>query len=377
MSCFFCYLAASCCGVVYLEMVEGMTKRMNLKKHFDAVKVGGGFTILPTDLVGIVKPKASYILFIITLLLFVVGCGKDILPSNKNKIVGYDDLKRKIEFSTEPQRVILLTGSPIDAIIKLGAGNKIVGIIDNLSRSYPETCKRYPSLLKIPGIGRWDNPNIETIIALKPDLIICHGSLDKPGKYSAVFEKYGLPYAVFSSVKSIEFGFEQIDRLGKLLNREKKAQKLIKKIKNDIKEVTSYIKPRIKEQPLVYYWWGSGNGTYGNMAAIHELIETAGGINLAGEFNKGYMELSSEYILDKNPDIVLISYWKDKQRVSGIENLKKRPGFQNIKAVKENRIHLIDGHSFHTPVRFAEVIREFAEYFHPELFVHDKGKKDL
>ena len=321
------------------------------------------------------KPKLRIILCVLCASVVILsGCTKD-TATTKGEIIGFDDFGRKIVLPKIPERIVVISGSPIDAIFELGAGERIVAVQDSIARSYPETCRRYPSLLEKPRVGGFGNPNIEKILSLNPDLIIPYGSSDSPGKYTEVFEKRGLPYAVFTTVENVAFGLEQIKRLGVLLGKEKEAEKLARQIKTGIDELAAQIGSQAKSRPLVYYWWGSGNGTYGNRAAINELIELAGGINLAGEFNRQYLDLSPEYVISRNPDVIVISYWQEDQQEARVEEIKTRPGFSEVKAVKNNRIYTIDGHSFHTPIRFAEAIRNLAGFIHPELFITTEAQR--
>jgi len=288
-------------------------------------------------------------------------------------IEGKDDLGRTVILAKPPQRIVLLSGSPIDTIFELGAGHLLVGVVDSIADSYPDLVKKYPSVLEKERIGRFSDPNMEKIIALDPDLILPFASPDAPGKFTDVFEKRGLPYAAVCSVENMASGIAQIERLGKLLDREKEARALVSKIRTEVDGLTRLISSRTRTRPRVYYWWGAKNGTYGSRAAVHELIERAGGINLAGEFKTQYMELSPEYVIAGNPDVIVISYWKESDREPRIAALKQRPGFENITAVKNNRIYTLDGHAFHSPIRFAETISTLAGYIHPEL-LDDKGR---
>ncbi len=301
--------------------------------------------------------------------LFLSGCARE-PAATRGEITGYDDFGKKIVLYKTPERIVVISASPIDAMFELGAGDKIVGVPDNIASSYPETCKKYPSLLEKQQVGSFSNPNIEKIVALNPDLIICHGSKDSPGKYSGALEKRGLIYAAFTIAEGVEPGLEQIRRLGVLLGKKNEAKKLVNRLKLEIDDVVSQITPGIKNRPLVYFWWGSGNGTYGKRAAINELIELAGGINLAGEFDQQYMELSPEYVISRNPEVIIISYWQEKDRESRVAEIKSRPGFSQVKAVKNNRVYTMDGHSFHTPLLFAEAVRRLAGFIHPGVEIN-------
>ena len=291
-------------------------------------------------------------------------CSENHSPEN-HPIEGVDDFGRKIVLEKPPERIVLLSGSPIDLIYELGAGDRLLGVVDSINTSYPETCRRYPSVLEKERVGKFSAPNIEKIVSLAPDLILPFASSETPGKYTTVFEKRGMPYAAFVSVENVSFGIEQIKRMASVLGTEREGEALARKIRNEVNALSRKIASRIKDKPLVYYWWGTRNGTYGAKSAINELIELAGGINLAGEFDTQYMELSPEYVIASDPDVIVISYWREEQRDERMAALKKRPGFSGVKAVKNNRVYTIEGHSFHTTVRFAEVIRTLAQFIHP------------
>ena len=282
-------------------------------------------------------------------------------------ISGKDDLGRTVTLSQKPERIVLLTGGPLDVIYELGRGDALVGVVDAVADSYPGTVHRYPSILEKERVGRFSDPNIEKIMALDPDLIIPFGSSDNPGRFSAVFERWGLPYAAFCSVESVDFGLRQIQRIGTLLGVPERARDLARNLKDEVETLTADIEAKITTRPVVFYWWGAKNGTYGNRSAVHELIERAGGTNLTRDFDAQYMDLSQEYIIDRNPDVIIISYWKEYQKEPRIKALKAKPGFSDINAVKNNRIYTMEGHEFHTQVRFTHAIRTLAGFIHPEI----------
>lgn len=297
-----------------------------------------------------------------------LACGSVECRAQTGAISGEDDFGRKIVLESPPERIVLISGSPLDAICEMGAGDLLVGVVDSIATSYPVTCRRYPFLLEKERVGRFSNPSIEKIISLDPDLVFAFGASDSPGKYTEVFERRGIPYAVFVSVKNTEFGLEQIMRMGTLLGRKKQARALADSIRKRVENISGKIASETNDRPLVYYWWGKRNGTYGRNSSVDELIELAGGINLAGDLGSHYFELSPEYVIARDPDVVVISYWKENEKKQRLRALENRAGFSDIKAVKNNRVYAMNGHAFHTPVRFAEVIRNLARFFHPELF---------
>ncbi|MEW6607504.1 MAG: ABC transporter substrate-binding protein [bacterium] len=309
-------------------------------------------------------------IFLYAFLFLGFGC----FNSWAEQIIGFDDFGKKIVLQKPPERIAVISATPLAAIFELGGGNRIIAVPNKIDFFYPEVCRRYPSLLEKPHIGSFDNPNIEKIISLNPDLIILYASLENPGKYTSAFERYTLPYASFCTPIDVAFGLDQIKRLGVLLGKKKEAEKLTRKIKKEIDTIANKVSSAIKTRPLVFYWWGTGNGTYGRKASIHELIELSGGIHLAGEFDKQWFEISPEYIISKNPDVIIISYWQENQKEIRIKEIKERQGFKHINAVKNNRIYLIDGNSIHSIIRFPEAMRNLVKFIHPEIEMSNKGQ---
>jgi len=89
----------------------------------------------------------------------------------------------------------------------------------------------------------------------------------------------------------------------------------------------------------------------------------AGGINIAADEPFRYPDLTDEYIIAKNPDvIVVISYG------ASIEEIKARQGWQNINAVKNDRVYSIDRHLVTASPRLVDGLEQLAKWFHPDLF---------
>jgi len=299
--------------------------------------------------------------------LWTMDYGLSAYAKEPEKIIGYDDFGRKIILNSHPKRIVVLSGSHIPIIYELGCGERIVGVPNSIissmnpphKSSYPGLIKKYPSLLEKETVGDFSSPNIEKIVSLKPDLIIIYDSSDKPGKYSSIFDKNNIAYAAFTTAESIEFGLSQIKRLGILLGKKEEGKILANRLKKEITQIAS----NNKNKPLVWWCWGKGPGTYGRKVVIDELISKAGGRNLAHDFDKGWFEISLEYVIAKNPDVIITSCWQEDEYKTNVEALKSDPRLSQIKAIKNNRIYAMDGHKFHCPIRYPEIIAEMMEVF--------------
>jgi iron complex transport system substrate-binding protein len=95
----------------------------------------------------------------------------------------------------------------------------------------------------------------------------------------------------------------------------------------------------------------------------HDLITRAGGINIAKDEPVSFPILSQEFIIEKNPDIIILSEWGTKP-----STIKNRDGWKNIKAVKSDRILVSkSGYTGYTP-RCLDGLEVYARFFHPGLF---------
>ncbi|HEX2960099.1 MAG TPA: ABC transporter substrate-binding protein [Chitinispirillaceae bacterium] len=279
-----------------------------------------------------------------------------------------DDVGREISLERPAERIVLMTGSPTDAIYALGAGEQIIAITDSYKDSYPATVRKFPALLNLPGIGSRSAPNVEAILALKPDLILVSGSGENPEKNAVALKKVGLPYAIMKSFGNIEDAFGQIERLGVFFGKKLQGELIAENLRKRI-DATALLSRTVSANPVrVYFWWGTGNGTYGDSTAVNELISRAGGINVAARNGKGFFDCSPEVVVNSDPEVIVFSYWREQDRETRFEQLRNNPHYNKVSAVRNNRIFAIDGHLIHSSLLLPEALDSLLHWIHPELF---------
>ena len=175
-------------------------------------------------------------------------------------------------------------------------------------------------------------------------------------------EKMGIPVVVIEA-KSIDNIYESIEMLGKITNKEEKAQTIVNEMKSKIQEISNKVKdrPKIKVFHLIDI---NGNWTAGSGTFIHELINLAGGQNIA-EDTEGWVQYSIEELVSKNPDaIVMSSYAGD------VETIKNMEGYKETNAVKNNNIYVVSNDDIISRAtnRIVLGLEEIAKFLHPEVF---------
>ncbi|MGI1691727.1 ABC transporter substrate-binding protein, partial [Thermoanaerobacter uzonensis] len=203
-----------------------------------------------------------------------------------------DFLGREVTIDKKPQRIVSLAPSTTELIYALGAGNKVVGVTD--FDNYP------PEVKDVPKVGGFKGPNVEAITAQKPDIIFASTLSGKEQMES--LEKMGIP-VVMLEAKNIDQIYQSIRIIGQITGTEKKGEELIKQMQDKIKEINDKVKdlPKVSVFYLVSL---DGNWTAGKGTFIDELINLAGGKNVAEDVN-GWAQYSVEELVKKNPDVII------------------------------------------------------------------------
>jgi iron complex transport system substrate-binding protein len=175
-----------------------------------------------------------------------------------------------------PRRVVSLAPSYDETLIELGLQDRIIGV--TTSSDYLEEVKN------VERVGLWINPNIEKIIALKPDLVLAAGFA---GQQSTVkqLSASGLRVVVIDETQGLEEILVKTKEIGDIVGAGKQAKILIERMRKVIEE-TARRTAALPSRPRVYVEVGYDPlFTCGKGSFIHDLIEIAGGENIAGKIN--------------------------------------------------------------------------------------------
>ncbi len=263
---------------------------------------------------------------------------------------------RTVVLPDVPERIIVLTPGYAETLYAIGCGDKIVGVDNGTAeKGYP------PEVRQKPTVGKAWNPSLEKIIEMEPDLIIAYPY--SRNAISSLEEEIPIYYVAYE--KSLEDVMDGIRMAGLLTDDGEEAESVVSEMQMHIDEIVNKTKGLNRTmRPLVYFETSSvigkcaGPNTEGN-----DLIYKAGGINIAADEPTSYPILSTEYIIERNPDVILIQWYTK----TTVDDVKNRPGWDSINAVKNNRVYKLSEISGVGP-RAWMVLEEIAHDLHPELF---------
>jgi iron complex transport system substrate-binding protein len=226
-----------------------------------------------------------------------------------------------------PAAILLYTLAP-DMLIGWPRANRP----EECAYMLPEICTR-PEVGRISGRG--NTANLETVLALKPDLILDVGSTTATFVSLAerVQEQTGIPYALLDGRFA---GIANTYRsLGALIGKADDAEKLARYTEDTLKTILGRIEPiATSERPKVYYARGPRGLATGLGGSINvETIEMIGR-NVAGETQGGLANVSIEQVLVWNPQVIVTI---DQEFAASVRN---DPSWASVRAVRDNRIYL-------------------------------------
>lgn len=304
------------------------------------------------------------------------GADDDVEYANagKEKVSITDACGHKFDIACPVQRLIVTNSDAAEVLCALGAADKIVGITDHTAR----ICSDLFSELKGKTIvGSWQNPSLEKIIELKPDAVITYD------KWRPAEEDFAQRLARFNIAVirapcyKIDSLAEDIRILGKITGKEKKAEVYIDYYQKILEHAESRLK-NLKRKTRVYaesytnyYAVSKGSGAY-------EILERAGADNITGDQPIPSPLVSPEWIVDKNPEIIIKSASSGYLRMGyGCSDINavamfwnvliKRPVWDRIEAVQKNRVYLICPEIWSGP-RAAIGIIYIAKWCYPQEF---------
>lgn len=300
-------------------------------------------------------------------LLAVGGCGQQENPTS-NSAVGrtdmtgtayplqiVDDLGTNVVIDAEPRRLVSLSPSNTEILFALGLGNRVVGVTEWCD--YPAEAANKPKIGDLNG-------NLEKILATRPDLVLASGSLNR--NMVDRLRQAGLQVLALEP-QSVEGVFQSLMMVGKATNTMERAQAIVADQRRRIAAVQEKLQTISDNQLRVfievdYPLYTAGRGSY-----VDDLVRLAGGKNVVENLTF-YAPQSEEAVISLNPDVILAL---DYYYLSPDQKVERRPAWDAIKAVKENRIvtDMQLANVLNRPgPRAAEAVEGLARAFYPERF---------
>jgi iron complex transport system substrate-binding protein len=264
--------------------------------------------------------------------------------------------------SGKPERIISLTPSTTEILYGVGAFNRVVAVSDYCT--YP------PEVSKLPRVGGWNNPNMEQIASLRPDLVIFSDAQAQFVKDKV--EAAGIRTLAVPS-QTVEDAYKSIELVGQATGEEEAARRLLEQTRASVQTVRLSTEklPRLRVLCVVDRVPGTLRDLYtaSEQSFIAQLIREAGGEPLSPPSRANWGKMQKEAVVALDPDVIIDLMMQKSQGGLDEDTLAVWRELSSLRAVRGGRVYPVREETALHPSQFVgDTARKFAELIHPEAF---------
>jgi iron complex transport system substrate-binding protein len=264
--------------------------------------------------------------------------------------------------SVPATRIISLVPALTEMLFAIGAGPQVIAV-----SSYDDFP---PEAQRLPRVGALLDPDVERILALRPDLVLTYGSQDA---LQAQLARAGI-HAFSYRHGGIESLFQTLHDLGAATGRTAAAARTAAAIQAHLDTIRARVQGRARPRVLLVFGREpqSLKQLYvsGGAGFLHDMLEIAGGTNAFADLRQEAVQPSHETLLTRAPDVILEV--RATAPVAGADIARERASWAalaSIPAVRNGRIHFLNGDYLVVPgPRVGAATEAFARAIHPEAF---------
>lgn len=227
-----------------------------------------------------------------------------------------DDRGREVQLARAPQRIVSLLPSLAETVCALGECQRLVGV--DRYTNWPE------SVRKLPQVGGGLDPNIEAIVALRPDVVVMATS----SRAAARLEALGIPVVALEPKTHADVQ-RVLGKMGQLLGVPD-AQRVWRATDAGVQAAAQSLPPAARGA-RVYFEVNPGPYGAGPGSFIGETLARLGARNILGASHGPFPKLNPEFVVRADPDLIMVG-------ARSAEGLAARPGWSTLRAVREQRM---------------------------------------
>jgi iron complex transport system substrate-binding protein len=274
------------------------------------------------------------------LLLLAVACqGQAGVPRSVHLV---DDAGDTVSVAVPARRIVSLIPATTELLFAIGVGSALVG--------RTAWCDYPPAASEVPNLGDGINPNVEAILATKPDLVVLYNSAQHAG-VARRLRDLGIPAIRLNTDALSDVG--RVARLlGGLTGHGREADSMSAVFDTALASAT--VPPTGRRPKVLLLVWEQPPMTIGTGSFLHELVERAGGENLFADVAASAGVVSIEAVAARDPDLIFTTG-------AATPSFAQRPEWRVVRAVRERRFLNVTGSEFERPgPRSPAAIRELA-----------------
>jgi iron complex transport system substrate-binding protein len=234
-----------------------------------------------------------------------------------------------VTIAKRPERIVSLSPTATEMLFAIGAGDQVVAADDQ---------SNYPADAPTTDLSGYE-PNAEAIAAYEPDLVVFANDL---GDVESALDRLGIPALLQPAAANLRAAYWQIEQLGEVTARSTAAHDVIRSMRTRIASIIAST-PEPPEALTFYHelddtFYSVTSSTF--IGRVYALLGLRNIADAADADGSGYPQLSPEYIVDADPDLIFLADTKCCGQSAA--TVAKRPGWEAISAVQRGAIVELD-----------------------------------
>ena len=280
-------------------------------------------------------------------------------------VIVTDDSGAQTRFAAPPQRIVSLNTGHTETVFALGAGDRLVAV-DSYS-NYPSAAQQVQ-----PRLNTYPTVSVETIVSLKPDLVL---ALVEKDDVLSELRRQGVPVLKLFP-KDFETTTQEIATLARVLGVAERGQSIAGEMRARRDTVVHAVADA--PRPKLFYEMDASdqtkpfaagpNGFYG------QLVDLAGAANIYADVPADFAQVSAESVVARDPDLIVLADAYSPYNPQTPAMVAARPGWAQITAVQSGAVYAVQEELFASPSpRLADGLETLAYLVHPDRFAASGG----
>jgi len=269
-----------------------------------------------------------------------------------------DDVGRQVAMPAQVNRIVTLAPNLTEIVYALGLADKLAGDTD--------ICNTPPEARSKPHVGNPQNPSLEAIVALHPDLVLATDSINVIDTADSL-QRLGIAvYTMAGDTRPVLAILDSMARLAELLGAEPQGTDLVGGLRHRLDALHA----RLEDRPMahvLFVVWEEPLQTIGQNTFIEDALRWAGAESIV-QSKQNWPRISIEEVVRLQPEYIVFAGGHGASAASELADLRSRPVWRDLDAVELGHVVNLSEESIRPSPGLVDAIEQLAREVHPEAF---------
>ena len=267
-----------------------------------------------------------------------------------------DETGRAVKVPQPVQRIVSLAPNITETLYALGTQDRLVGVTDYCDYPAEATTK--------PKVGGAINPNLEEVVALRPDLVLATKALNRRETVEAL-ERLAIP-AYATDPRTVEDLLASTLRLAEVIGARGQGEALVASLRARLSDVKRRLGTRAPRRVL-FVVWTDPLISVGRDTFIADTLRWAGAESVV-DTPQDWPRIALEEAVRLQPEYLVFAVSHSEEGTLNLRELRERRGWRGLEAVRQGHVAVVSDAINRPAPRLVDAIEQLARQLHPDAF---------